>query len=246
MALRRRRKKGRGALGGLAMVLLALAFLGLFANLFVFRVRSVRISGYSSLTADEVAQRAQILKGSSIFRVREEQVRENVEKQGIVLLDALAVSYPSTVTLFVSERRSAMMILTGATFLVLDKDMWVISAGTDLPDPSLVRVSGIDVFGYEAGSALRAGETRMREAAQIYALLESEGALELAREIDVSDMNSLRITSRSNVTVLLGDAGQMTDKIRWMKGVLEDMARRGETGGRLDITSGTRPALDQN
>ena len=244
MTSRRRRKKGR-TLGGIAMVLLALAALGLFMNLFIFRVRSVEVAGYSSLTAEEVIAHSGIVKGSSIMKVREEDVRRNIEKQGILLLDQMTVYYPSTVALSVSERQSAMMILTGATFLVLDRDMWVISAGTDRPDGSLVRVSGSDVFGYEAGSALRAGETRMEEAKRIYALLESEGAVEYAREIDVSDMNGLRIISRSNVTVLLGDADNMTDKIRWMKGVLDDMAQRGETGGKLDITSGTRPALDQ-
>ena len=63
----------------------------------------------------------------------------------------------------------------------------------------------------------------------------------------MSDVENLRIITRTGIRVELGDAENMGNKIAWMKGAVADLERRGESGGTLDVRSGskadyTRPA----
>ena len=56
----------------------------------------------------------------------------------------------------------------------------------------------------------------------------------------MEDLKDIRILTRKGTTVLLGDADNMTAKIAWMSRALEDLERRGESLGRLDVSSGRR------
>ena len=65
----------------------------------------------------------------------------------------------------------------------------------------------------------------------------------------MSDTADLRIVTRTGMTVRLGNFDNMDNKIAWMAGALADLENRGETGGQLDVSSGTKadympPAAD--
>ena len=70
--------------------------------------------------------------------------------------------------------------------------------------------------------------------------LKAHGAMAYASEINVEDVDDLRIITRTGITVLLGSADNMGDKIAWMAGALADLEARGEVHGSLDVSSGTK------
>ena len=56
----------------------------------------------------------------------------------------------------------------------------------------------------------------------------------------MSDVDNLRLITRTGIQVDLGDAENMDNKIAWMKGAVSDLERRGEGGGTLDVRSGSK------
>ena len=50
----------------------------------------------------------------------------------------------------------------------------------------------------------------------------------------------LRIITRRGIEVRLGNSENMPDKIAWMKSAVADLENRGQNGGVLDVSSGTK------
>lgn len=239
MAAKRRRKKTNAFSGFLAFVGVCLV-LGLVLYLFVFRVRTINVSGSSTLTRDEVIAHSGIRYGSSMFSVSAKKVGKSMEENGNLLLTGMSRKWPATVNITVDERRGELMVISGATFIVLDGEMHVLSSGYDKPQGETIRVTGLDVISYREGERLTAGETRLAKAQEIYAILREIGAAHMIREIDVSDLNNITLTSSREVTVFLGDGDGLRDKLLWAQGALNDLMSRGEKGGRIDVTSGNK------
>ena len=71
-------------------------------------------------------------------------------------------------------------------------------------------------------------------------MLHEKNATGYVSELNVDYPSDIQIVTRTGMTVLLGDAKNMERKIIWMTGTLQDLERRGETLGRLDVSSGTK------
>ena len=56
----------------------------------------------------------------------------------------------------------------------------------------------------------------------------------------MEDVRTLRIVTRTGITVTLGDTQNMENKIVWMAGALSDLESRGEISGNLDVSSGNK------
>jgi hypothetical protein len=130
-------------------------------------------------------------------------------------------------------------MLQGGKVLVLDSAGYVVRVADQLPD-NLPCISGLRASYYLLGRQLDTADGRCGAMEAILEALKARGATQYASEISVEDIEDLRIIARSGVTVLLGNAENMPDKIAWMAAALSDLEARGERGGKLDVYTGTK------
>ncbi len=169
-------------------------------------------------------------------------MRLDVESDGRVAFVGLEKRLPNRVVLTVRPRSlDALVLLAGAgRVLVLDSDGYVAQVTERLPDAVIPYVTGLRTQSYMLGRQLDTADGRCASMKAVLEALKANGATAYASELNVADSADLRIITRKGTTVLLGDAGDMARKIAWMAGALADLEARGENGGTLDVSSGTK------
>ena len=222
----------------IAVAVLAIALWLLLVKV-VFVVRDVRVEGAGDIPTEDVLRLSEIRLGGSMGRVDPEQVRLAVESDGRLAFVDLEKNYPNQVLLTVRLRSHDAVMLQGGKVLVLDSAGYVARVADQLPD-NLPFISGLRASYYLLGRQLNTADGRCGAMEAILEALKARGATQYASEISVEDIEDLRIIARSGVTVLLGNAENMPDKIAWMAAALSDLEARGERGGKLDVYTGTK------
>lgn len=216
----------------------ALVFWVLFRQVLV--VRNVLVEGTSAATDEEIIRASAIDLGGSIRKVDEAKLRANLESSGKFALESVYVQYPNTVVLTVRDRTKDAMIMNGGKMLVLDSDGYVIEVHDTVPENSGVYVTGLNFTNYRIGAQVALSQAQMQAFHNVLEALRSQQAAELVSDVNMSDVNDLRITTRTGILVKLGDADNMDTKILWMRSAVLDLESRQETKGTLDVSSGTK------
>ena len=224
--------------------LIAVAALGaalwlLLANV-VFVVRGVQVDGAGEIPADDVLRLSGIRLGGPMRRVDPEQVRLDVESDGRLAFVDLEKRYPNQILLSVRPRSRDAVFQQGGRTLILDAQGYVVEVVDRLPEAQMPYISGLRASYYQLGRQLNTADGRVLAMGAVLEALKARGAMSYASEVNVEDIEDLRIITRTGVTVLLGNSENMSDKIAWMAGVLSDLEARGERGGWLDVVSGTK------
>lgn len=235
--MRRKRKSGRGIL----ILLLIAVLLGVVLFRFVFIVRNVEISGNpGAMSREAVVRAANVSFGKSIFRVDEQKIRSSLNSTGAISCERVSFQYPDTVRIDVRARNRAGMVLHLGRIHVLDEEGYVVESLPQVPNEDMVYVSGMRVQGAAQGEAIRADAAQLSAYCTVIQALRSHSAGIYVSELQLNNAEDMRIITRTGITVELGNARNMADKIAWMKSAVADLERRGERGGTLDVSSGTK------
>lgn len=240
---RRRPVRKHGRLHNLLWVpLLALAMIALWITLtnYVFLVRNVEVVGADNYTQDAVVRSSGIRLGSRLKSLDTEVIQSSVDATGVLAYVGIQKRYPVTVRLIVRERSQDAVILQAGKLLVLDSDGYVVSVNDSLPELSLPYVTGLKPSTYRLGKQLDATPSRLTALKNVVEALKNKGAMGYVSELDLEYPANIQIITRTGMTVLLGNSENMENKIAWMAGTLRDLESRGETLGRLDVSSGTK------
>ena len=236
---RKRRPLGQGGMIAiLTMAALIAAALILFKSVYV--VRHVEYTGQFDVHQDEITRAAGIRFGQSIFSVDEAAIRRGVNAMGEVELEDFRKRYPNTLVLQVRGRTSAGMFLFSGEIVEIDEDGYVVRRETEAPNTDLLYISGLRAMQCRVGSLIDTQNGQREAYAAVAQALRRNSASAYVSELNLSDVNDLFLLTRLGVTVRLGDASNMNNKIAWMKSALMDMESRGEHGGTLDVHSGTK------
>ena len=236
-----RRRHRRRSLWILPLILVLVILTAILLLRFVFVVRSVEVHGETaSLTRESVVRTARMGFGASIFAVDEEDIRRRIDSTGLLKLEEVEVHLPHTVVITVRPRSRDAMLLHMGKIRVLDEDAFVIESLDEVPDMDLIYVSGLHIQNYTTGEQLRADEDQLEAYCAAVQAIKEHAAGVYVSELILSNPGEISIITRTGITVELGNARNMSDKIAWMKSAVADLESRGETGGTLDVRSGTK------
>ena len=236
----RKKRRRRSALPWIAAIAVLGAALWVLLVNVVFVVRDVQVAGSGEIPEAEVRRMSGIQLGTRINAVDEERLRLDVESDGRLAYVSLERRMPNRLILNVRLRTKDALILQAGKVLVLDSDAYVVEITDRLPDESIPYVTGLRASYYTLGRQLDTADGRCGCMKAVLEALKAQGATAYAAEISVADTADLRIITRTGMTVLLGNSESMNNKIAWMAGALADLEARGETGGQLDVSSGSK------
>ena len=236
---RRTRRRGHPLPVVIAVLVLALVTWVVVIN-HVLIVRSIVVNGNGGVSEQEVIHLSGLRLGSRMRSLDAQAVSQGVESDGRLAFIDMEKRYPSTVMLMVRERTKDALILQAGKILLLDSDGFVVSASDHLPEQSVPYVTGLKPSTYQLGRQLDVADGRLNAMKAVVEALKAQGATGYVSELSVENIADLRIITRTGMEVLLGDASDMPNKILWMTGTLKDLESRGETVGRLDVSSGNK------
>ena len=228
------------------LILLAVVVLAVFLDRSVFIIKNVHVACDSAVDSAGVIRASEIRMGGRMRSLDLKKIARKVESTGEFACVSVKRVMPSTVRIEVSRRVPAAMAEAGGFVVLMDKDGCVISATKQVPDADAVYVTGLEIGAYSLGARVPADAERISAMTEIIGALNESGARELVSELNVADVKNLYFYSRTGIYVALGDAKEMSQKVNTMKYVLMDLESRGETSGKLDVSSGDKADFDAN
>ena len=235
-APKRRRHVGRLLL---AVPVIALLIWFLLTH-YVFLIRNVQVVGAGDMPEADVVRLSGIPLGGRLNAVDQSALRAKLESTGRLAFVSAERKYPDTIVLTVRQRSRDAITLQAGKLLVLDSDGYVVSVGDVAPEDGVPYVMGLKSSTYRLGKQIDAPESRLNAMKAVLEALKAHNALGYVSEINLEHLSDIELIARKGIVVSLGDADNMNNKIIWMVGALQDLESRGETLGRLDVSSGSK------
>ena len=222
------------------MALAALVFIALFLDNSVFVLKDVRISGESGMDDTDVVRLAHVEFGGHMRNMDKAEIKRSIELSGALKCIDVATEMPSTLVITVERRQGRFVTDYGGNIALMDGDGYVISTTREIPDGEFLYVTGLSPASAVPGRKIGAHNDRISAMHAVLSAIDKTGCGGYISELNVDNVDSLYFYSRTGIQVMLGDTGNMESKLIWMKYALLDLESRGETSGKLDVTSGTQ------
>jgi len=225
---------------GIAAVLLVVAALLYSA---IFRVRVISVSGADSIHADTIIRLSGLKVGQSSMTIDDEEVARKIESNRYLRCTLVDVQWNS-VTIHVKERVPAVYINHNGMIVTLDNRGFVLeeTLSSGAADDRLVKVSGLNVRRCALGQQISLNSQSQLEAyTQILVELKAMKGIDLLRELDMSSMDSIYMTTRDDFYVRLGSEEDIHAKLRAFMITREKVLEMGYQKGTIDVTDPGRP-----
>ena len=235
-----------------AAVVLAL-FVGF--SLF-FRVDTIVVSGNQKYNAWTVREVSGIDEGDSLLSFGKARACAKIaESLPYVKVVRIGIKLPGTVNIYIEEVEVVYSIQDGAgNWWLMTSEGKLVEKTSPNEAAKHTAIKGVVLSEPKSGAMAVAVEPdpdqtddqgepvvitvtnqeRLQTALEIVSRLEINGILGMTPSVDVSDMGDIQVWYGDTIKVLLGDAGQIKEKIDVMKSILEQAGSH--ESGVLDIT----------
>lgn len=209
----------------------------------IFRVRVISVSGASSISEDAIVRLSGLKVGQSSMTIDDEEVMRKIESNRYLRCTLVDVQW-NAVTIHVRERVPAVYINHNGMIVTLDNRGFVLeeTLSSGAADDSLVKVSGLSVRRCALGQQISLQSQNQLEAyTQILVELKAMKGIDLLRELDMSSMDSIYMTTRDDFYVRLGSEEDIHAKLRAFMITRERVLQMGYAKGTIDVTDPGRP-----
>jgi cell division protein FtsQ len=189
----------------------------------IFALQSVSVSGNAAVPAPDVLRRAGVAPGMSAFRVDTKEVRKRLLQDPRIEDAAVTMVFPRQIAIFVRERRPVAALLMEDGYLTVGSDgaaiMWVSEPGPLLP----LIVAHLHSAEAQVGTVLGSQDARLGAwtAGALPADVRNQVLL-----LQVDDQGDVSLTLRDGVSVRLGNASSVADRLAMLPQVLDAIAAR--------------------
>ena len=224
----------------IAAIVAAVAFI-LYSAL--FQVRRITVIGNSSVSAQEIIRLSGLKAGQNSLTIDDEAVMRKVEGNRYLRCTLVDVQWDS-VTIHVKERVPAVYINHNGMIVTLDNRGFVLeeTLSSGAADDRLVKVSGLNVRRCAPGQQISLNSQSQLEAyTQILVELKAMKGIYLLRELDMSSMDSIYLTTRDDFYVRLGNEEDIHSKLRAFMITRDRVLQMGYSRGTIDVTNPGRP-----
>jgi len=232
---------GAMVVGCIVLAVAIMVVLGM--NLFV--VRTIEVKGGIHYTPNEVIRAAGLKEGQSIFSVNAAMIRSELQSTPQLQLVEVERKMPGTVLLTVKETTPTLVASYMNQFVTLDEELRVLSQEGALPEGDYPLITGMVVRSAEIADKITIDDKLQMEALESivgHFSVRSEVAendtyapLYYITEIQLTDVDNIRLFTMNGYCVELGDSLDMDRKALWVEQMLPMFIEKGYTGGTLDV-----------
>ncbi len=176
-----------------------------------FRVREFRVNGNKQLSREEAVALTGLQEGVNIFKANLPQAAARLALHPMVRQADLSRDLPATVIINLVERKPLALAVRQGSFTVISEDGCCLAKVDDLSRINLPIITGIDPG--PAGPGQKIADQRLQPALA-YLLAMPENIRAAVSEINVTDLNNIRMFTMDKAEVRLGGEERISEKIK--------------------------------
>lgn len=236
-----KKKRNPKVIVALLLFVALLGCLGFLGYKFI-RAEDIRVKGNTSIKTEDIVALSGIQTGTHIFRVDRAKVEENISKEPHLRFEDLVYTFPNILTIEVSEREEVACFEFHNSYVITDENGVIVGSETEPNRPDLPIISGINITEFVLGAEIRTDDTFkqsvMKQLLTVTAQYELVGKIDA---IDLADINSIGMTLKNGMKVIVGQAEEFEEKMLWLTNILSVLEAEGKTGGTIDVSSTEAP-----
>lgn len=219
-------------------VLLIVVGLAFLIRGLVFRIKHIRVVGLHNLSWQEVARSAGISSSSNYFGLDEKRIRDGINANRYLVYERMQKIPPSTLVLYVRERRPIASINYIGIAYVMAEDGVILERSRELNEYyGLMTVSGLALRDIRIGSVpLSTRFGQIETCIELARELHMQGFGNQVRDINLSEVTRIYLTTRDGFSVHLGDGKYLRAKIGTVRAVIQRLRENGITSGVIEAT----------
>ena len=243
----RKRKKAASQVMMMAVVVLAvLATLMVLACSQVFKVRGILSVGNRNVYKEDIIALSGVREGDNLLSLSDAELKKNLERNWYIEYIGHEFDYRGTLTLHIDERMGMGVVNVFGLYYVVDASGMVLEcAGSAYPDtvagPKLTGLVWEDNSRVTVGNKLPVRDSGQLEAVQrVLKALDSTNLLGRASNLDVKNLDNMKILTTDGASVVLGDDRNLETKLLIAREVLAVREPLGTVrGAKIDVSSGS-------
>jgi len=224
------------------LILLSIVTVGVVvAQQTLFRLETVYVIGNEEKTPQQVVIASGLSKGQNMLNVEEEDVAKRMAEDHTIIFKGMQKEYPSTIHLYIEERKTAATMQWLGMLYTLDRQGMVMHMeNSSILPTGLPVVTGFKANSVTVGQLLTLKDARQIEAYQaVMYELEQQLYADQVSEINLADPENIYLVTLEGVTARLGSAEWMEGKIGAVKTCMGYLRQLGKTDGVLDVADVT-------
>ncbi len=209
---------------------------------FMFRVANIEVSGNESIPSQTIIQMAGVEYGAHMLTLARSAGIERLCKNPYIAKADIRRVYPDGVKISIVERREAAAIISLGAVAIIDADGYVLSISQRDSYPELLKIYGAGASGYQVNGHI--GDIADYSSRALSALIEAvkqSGIQPMIESADISNALNVTMQTRSGVSVNLGQAEDLENKLRKLAIVLPEVEKMGYTDGTISVYSHGAP-----
>ncbi|MDT3700669.1 MAG: FtsQ-type POTRA domain-containing protein [Thermincola sp.] len=183
----------------------------------IFRVRAVEINGNSQLSRDQIMALSGLGKDVNIFKANLKLAQSKVALSPIIKHVEISRHLPATIVIDVTERKAIGLVSNPGQFIAIGDDSYCISLVSSLASINLPIITGVTAFNTLPGQHIQDDHLSAALAYLAAMPLDMRAAVS---EINVSDVNNIRVFTIDETEVRLGDITRISDKVELYQEVI--------------------------
>ncbi len=234
-----KKKKGKWLII-VAVILVILTGIG-FLGYKTLKIAKLDVKGNSIVSTEVILGLADIQIGESLLSVSNSKVEANIEKNPYLIFDSINRVFPDTIIINVKERTPKAIIQYVGSTVIIDANGYVLAVADNNTNNAIPVLKGVAVKTATVGSTLEPdNKYQLNQVKEIIAGLEKEEVYGIITEINMTDPNSIVLTTNDGYTVKLGEFENIQYKIRFFKTTRDQIIQMGKSGGTIDVTTGDK------
>ncbi len=247
-APQKRKRKKNSLFFRFLLLLTILTVLIVVAQKMFFSLQTVYVIGNDDKTPQQVVVSSGLMRGQNMIAITEESVAAAMAKDHTIIFKDMQKKYPGTIYLYIEERKTvAVMQWLGVLYTLDDQGMVMKEEATAVLPSDLPLVTGFQPNSVMVGQYLSLRDTDQLEAYKtiMYELAQQLYADQISA-MHIADVDNLYLITLEGVTVRLGNAEHMEDKIGAVRTCMGHLRQLNVTGGIMDVTKVTDLATQEN
>lgn len=220
-------------------VMLAL-FLFAVAALIIFNfcnIKKITVIGNEKYSENEIIELSGLKINDNLLRIDNEQAAKNIEDINDLVCKGIKIIFPDTVEIRIYERKNAFTVAYNNNYIIIDREGYILSVSGTLPEYPIV--SGFAVSGFSVGQLIvKEDDFRRSVMENIYNTLEDFTIKREIAELDLANINSIKLITKSGLIIKLGQADKIYEKLQFATAVYDDLASSGIERGTIDVSTG--------
>jgi len=232
-------KKSHKKRAAITLLLLLLLFsIAGFLGYQYLRVDTIKVEGNSSIKSEYIVNICGVEKGQHMITLDRDEIEKSIERDPFLTLESVDIKLPDQITLKVSERKRAAVILFADKFIVIDKSGYILEIKGEMEDIDYPVISGFNVTSFDLGAKLKSDDSyKLSIMSKILSGLPTYKLSKVIAEIDLSNINSIELLSREGMVIKFGQSDRIEDKLQWISEVMNVLKKEKKVTGTIDVTT---------